>query len=93
MSYPDYFTAADVPSILRDYPIGADFTARYTGMSGDELRSIQEAQFTRLMARGWAIPFYARHWGATGIEPGDIRGLVIRHGLPRTRRIDRKSVV
>ena len=27
------------------------------------------------MARGWEVEFYRRHWGATGLQPGDIRGL------------------
>ena len=48
----------------------------YTGraMSADELFALQDAQFRRLMQRGWEVPFYARLWGARGIEPGDIRG-------------------
>ena len=61
MTHPDYFTAADVAGITGAYPIGDAFTARYVGMSRDELRRMQEAQFARLMVRGWAIPFYARH--------------------------------
>ena len=75
MTYPDYFAAANVPQLLRDYPLGDEFVARYTGMSRDELRNLQDAQFVRLIARGWEIPFYARLWGARGIEPGDIRSL------------------
>ncbi len=75
MTYPDFFAAAAVPQLLRDYPLGDAFALRYTGMSRDELRSLQNAQFVRLMARGWAVPFYARLWGAKGIEPGDIRSL------------------
>ncbi len=88
MTYPDYFATADVPQLLRDYPIGDAFTARYTAMSRDELRSLQEAQFTRLMARGWAIPFYQRHWGAKGIEPGDIRSLDDLPSLPAYDKSD-----
>jgi phenylacetate-CoA ligase len=88
MTYPDYFAAADVAEITRAYPIGEAFTARYTGMSRDELRSLQEAQFSRLMARGWSIPFYARHWGAKGIEPGDIRGLDDIEKLPSYDKAD-----
>ena len=88
MTHADYFAAADVPSILRAYPIGADFTARYTAMSADQLRGIQNAQFIRLMARGWAIPFYARPWGASGIEPGDIRGLDDIEKLPSYDKSD-----
>ncbi|QMW23449.1 phenylacetate--CoA ligase family protein [Sandaracinobacteroides saxicola] len=75
MSHPTYFETADTAQLLRDYPIGEAFTARYTRMSRDELRARQNAQFLKLMARGWQLPFYARHWGAKGIEPGDIRGL------------------
>lgn len=75
MSYPTYFEAADTAQLLRDYPIGDAFTKRYTGMSRDELRSIQNAQFLKLMKRGWEVPFYKRLWSAKGLEPGDIRGL------------------
>lgn len=82
MTFPTYFEAFDAKQMLADYPIGDAFTARYTGMSRDELRSLQEAQFSRLMARGWAIPFYQRLWGAKGIEPSDIRSLADITKLP-----------
>lgn len=75
MTFPSYFEALDIQALLRDYPVGDAFVARYTGMSRDELRAIQDRQFVRLMRRGWEIPFYQRLWGARGIEPGDIRGL------------------
>lgn len=75
MTFPTYFEAFDPKQLLADYPVGDAFVARYTGMSRDELRGIQEARFARLMARGWQVPFYRRLWGARGIEPGDIRGL------------------
>jgi len=75
MSYPTYFEAVDIRQLLTDYPVGDAFTKRYTGMSRDELRSIQDAQFLKLMKRGWEVPFYRRLWSAKGIEPGDIRGL------------------
>lgn len=75
MSFPTYFEAFDPRQLLADYPIGDAFVHRYTGMSRDELRSIQERQFLKVMKRGWEIPFYQRLWGAKGIEPGDIRGL------------------
>jgi len=75
MSFPTYFEALDAPAMMADYPVGDAFVRRYTGMSRDELRAIQDRQFLKLMARGWQIPFYRRLWGAQGIEPGDIRGL------------------
>jgi phenylacetate-CoA ligase len=66
---------ADVPALMEDYPIGPAFLARYTGMSADALRALQEDRFRRLMARGWQIPFYQRLWREKGLEPGDIRDL------------------
>ena len=75
MTYPDYFAAADVQQLLQHYPIGDDFIRRYTTLSRDELRHLQDGQFRRLMHRGWQVPFYRRLWGARGIEPGDIGGL------------------
>ncbi|MEM7702302.1 MAG: phenylacetate--CoA ligase family protein [Pseudomonadota bacterium] len=75
MTYPTYFEALDHQQLLKDYPIGGAFTARYTTMSQDELFAIQDAQFKTLMVRGWQVPFYQRLWGAKGIEPGDVRGL------------------
>ena len=75
MSQRSYFECVDIRQLLADYPVGADFTRRYRHISRDELRALQEARFSRLMTRGWQIPFYRRLWGAHGIEPGDIRGL------------------
>jgi len=75
MTYPTYFEALDHRRLLDDYPIGDAFTDRYRSMSRDELFALQDRQFCRVMKRGWEVPFYRRHWGAKGIEPGDIRGL------------------
>jgi phenylacetate-CoA ligase len=75
MSQRSYFECLDIKQLLADYPVGEDFTRRYRSISRDELRALQDAQFTKLMARGWQIPFYQRLWGAKGIQPGDIRNL------------------
>ena len=82
MSFPTYLESFDVKQMLADYPIGDEFTARYKAMSRDELFSIQEKQFARLMKRGWEIPFYQRLWGDRGIEAGDIKGLADIAKLP-----------
>ncbi len=82
MSFPTYFEAFDAQQMLADYPVGEDFVARYTAMSRDELHAIQDAQFKKLMQRGWEIPFYQRLWGEQGIEPGDIQGLADITKLP-----------
>jgi phenylacetate-CoA ligase len=75
MTYPSYFDSFDAQQLLRDYPIGENFTARYTQISRDELRAFQNTQFQKLMTRGWQIPFYQRLWGIAGLQAGDIRSL------------------
>lgn len=75
MSFPTYFETFDARQLLADYPVGDAFLARYTQMSRDELRALQNERFLKLMKRGWEIPFYQRLWGSRGIEPGDIRSL------------------
>ena len=82
MSFPTLFESIDIKQMLTDYPIGDTFTARYSGMSRDELYATQNAQFVTLMQRGWQVPFYQRLWGAKGIEAGDIRSLADITKLP-----------
>src|SRR5580704_17761496 len=76
----NYFETIDLPTMMREYPIGDAFAERFRDMSGDELRALQEHRFTRVMAFAWKVPFYHRLWGAQGIEPGDIQSL---DDLPR----------
>lgn len=75
MSFPTLFESIDIRQMLTNYPIGDAFTVRYKAMSRDELHSIQNLQFLKLMQRGWQIPFYQRLWGAKGLEPIDISSL------------------
>ena len=73
MTFPTYFEAFDAKRMLAEYPL--DLVGTYGKMSRDELRALQEARFTKLMQRGWEIPFYQKLWRAKGLEPGDIRSL------------------
>lgn len=75
MTLPNYFDAMDYPGLIADYGRPEDFLPRFGRLSRDELRSLQERRFARVMAFAWKVPFYQRLWGAKGIEPGDIRGL------------------
>jgi phenylacetate-CoA ligase len=88
MSGPDYFTAVDYPSLVRDYPTGDAFRRAYVGMSRDALRALQERRFARLMAFAWKVPFYRRLWGAKGIESGDVRSLDDLPKLPTYDKAD-----
>jgi len=84
----NYFDAADIPGIRRDYPIGAAFLDRFRRMSRDELRALQEQRFLEVLAFAWKVPFYQRHWGNQGIAPGDIRGLDDIALLPTYSKVD-----
>ncbi len=82
MSFPTYFESFDAKQMLADYPVGTNFTARYVGMSRDELFALQNVRFLKLIQRGWQVPFYQRLWGAQGLQPGDIRSLADITKLP-----------
>lgn len=71
----NYFNTVDMNRLADDYPIGPAFLQRFQAISQDELRALQERRFAGVLKQAWRIPFYQRHWGATGIEAGDIRGL------------------
>jgi phenylacetate-CoA ligase len=75
MSFPHYYESFDYAQMLRDFPIGEDFTGRYARLSADEIHARQDALFRRCLARAWEIPFYQRLWRGAGLEPGDVRGL------------------
>lgn len=82
MQYATYFEAVDVPRLMREFPVGEAFLARFRGMGRDALRAHQEALFARQLRRAWQLPFYQRLWGAAGITPGDIRGVADIAKLP-----------
>lgn len=72
---PNYFDAMDYQGILRDYGRPETFLSRFSAISRDELRSIQNERFLNLMEFGWRVLFYQRLWGAKGIEKGDINSI------------------
>lgn len=71
----NYFDAANLPTIRRDFPLGDAFMQRFVGMSRDELRNIQNLRFLKIMDFGWRVPFYRRLWEKGGIVPADIRSI------------------
>lgn len=70
-----YWQDMDPAALMRDHPIGDDFTRFVTSISRDELNAHQNRLFMRCVDRAWKTPFYRRLWGAQGIEAGDIRSL------------------
>jgi phenylacetate-CoA ligase len=88
MRHASYFEAADIPRLMREFPIGAEFVARYTGMDEQTLRAQQNALFARQLQRAWQLPFYQRLWGEAGILPGDIRSVDDIAKLPSFGKAD-----
>ncbi|MEM1142343.1 MAG: phenylacetate--CoA ligase family protein [Pseudomonadota bacterium] len=82
MSYPTYFESFDYAEMLQDYPLGEALQEHFGAMSRDELRTVQEQRFKKVVARAWEIPFYQRLWGDAGIGPSDVRGLDDIERLP-----------
>jgi phenylacetate-CoA ligase len=72
---PWYSRALDFEALAREFPPPPDYFRSVFRISRDELRARQEERFLGTVKRGWEIPFFRRHWGNVGIEPGDIRGL------------------
>lgn len=84
----NYFDAMDYEGILRDYGRPETFLDRFTAISLDELRAIQNERFLNVMAFGWRVPFYRRLWGERGLEPGDIRSIEDIVKLPAYSKSD-----
>jgi phenylacetate-CoA ligase len=84
----NYLTAVDAPALAEEFPLGEAFVRRFTAMSRDELRRVQEQRFRRCVARAWQTPFYQRLWGRAGAQPGDIRSLDDLARLPTFDKSD-----
>ena len=72
---PNYFQFLDIAELTSSFPVAGGFLGTYAGMSADELRARQNAQFEKAMAFAWRVPFYQRLWRAHGLEPADVRSL------------------
>jgi phenylacetate-CoA ligase len=79
---PHYWNAVDFPALLRDYPPPPGFFERVYRMPRESLRALQEQRFLATVTRAWEIPFFRRHWGAAGLDIGDIRSLGDLSKLP-----------
>lgn len=77
-----YFDCIDAEALRSDHPIGDEFLTFAKNVSRDELFDRQDRLFKRMLKLAWQTPFYQRLWGAKGIEPGDIRGLIDLQKLP-----------
>jgi phenylacetate-CoA ligase len=72
---PRYAAEIDFDALWREFPPPDDYFHGPYQRPRHELRGIQNVRFLRQMQRAWSIPFYQKHWGAAGMEPGDVRSL------------------
>lgn len=83
-----YLHELDIDALLAQHPIGDAFTQFATSISRDELFARQNTLFQSLLKRAWATPFYQAHWGAHGVEPGDVTHLEDIAKLPMFDKAD-----
>ncbi len=79
---PRYASALDFDALWQEFPPPDEYFSGPYQRSRDELRKIQNERFLVQMKRAWQVPFYKRHWGAAGMQPGDIRSLDDLENIP-----------
>lgn len=72
---PRFAGSLDFEKLWRDYPTAPEYFDTTYRLSVDAIRNLQNERFLAQMKRAWEIPFYQRHWGRHGMEPGDIASL------------------
>jgi phenylacetate-CoA ligase len=75
MSQPSYFDAMGYDEMIAEYGRPDSFVDRIARMPREDLRTLQNERFLKVVAFAWKIPFYQRHWGAVGVTPDDIRSI------------------
>lgn len=81
-SFPHFFRALDFEQLTRDYPPPPEFYKTVLHMPRVELEALKNKRFLATVKRGWEIPFFQKHWGEVGLEPGDIRSLADIEKIP-----------
>ena len=72
---PRYAASLDFDALWREFPPPDEYFHGAYQRPRHELRALQNERFLKQMQRAWQVPFYKQHWGAHGMQPGDIRSL------------------
>lgn len=88
-----YFEQIDWPAFVAEYPPPPHFAQAHSARSDEELRALQEHRFLARVADAWRVPFYQRHWGAVGLEPGDVTSLDDIEKIPMFTSDDLKDSI
>ncbi|MBI3374361.1 MAG: phenylacetate--CoA ligase family protein [Betaproteobacteria bacterium] len=75
LEFPRYWRSLDFEQLNREFPPPPEYFRMVYRMPREQLRAVQDKRFLQTVARGWEIAFFRRHWGKSGMQPGDIRGL------------------
>ena len=79
---PRYATSLDFEALWREFPPPDEYFHGPYQRPRTEIQKIQNDRFLQQMKRAWQVPFYQRHWGASGMQPGDIRSLEDLEKIP-----------
>ena len=72
---PRYAASLDFDALWREFPPPDEYFRGPYQRPRHELKTIQNERFLNQMKRAWQVPFYKKHWGAAGMQPGDISSL------------------
>ena len=70
---PRYAASLDFDALWKEFPPADEYFKGPYQRPPEQIREIQNERFLRQMERAWKVPFYRKHWGAHGMEPGDIQ--------------------
>lgn len=92
-SIPYYWQSVDWNAFMADYPPPPHYGASHGILSSDALRALQERRFLERVKDAWAIPFYRKHWTASGLEPGDVTSLEHIERIPTFNSDDLRTAI
>lgn len=81
MSSP-YFDSFDYQRLSDEYPTGANFISKYSGMSRQQLEDLQQQKFQAVLECAWDTPFYRSLWLESGVSKADVKDLSDISKLP-----------
>lgn len=81
-NFPHYSRSLDFEQLVREYPPPPEYFQSVMRMPRHELEALKNKRFLATVKRGWEIPFFQKHWGAVGLEPGDIQSIADIEKIP-----------
>lgn len=70
-----YYNSLDFPALWKEMPPPPVYFDTVFKMPPEQIRQLQNRRFLKAMEHAWTNPFYQRHWGKAGLQPGDVKSL------------------